>query len=194
MEVQDRTYKELWELYYDLERTCRYYEVIHSRATRSFLYLRIGTLTLLAVGAVALLNLLPLLEDTYAAMVAGLLAVALAALTVIDFAFNLPRRAAIALSIKVSLAHLRVDVEHLWREVYEHGNLTEEELRPRLRDLTLHWQELEGMAKAHDILTNDKLNKKTSLEAHQVLKERYMFDTSGTTETNTARTSPAVTS
>ena len=177
MAIQDRTYKELWGLYYDLERTCRYYEVIHSRATRGFLYLRIGTLTLLAVGAVTLLKLLPLLDDTYTAMVAGLLAVALAALTVIDFAFNLPRRAAIALSIRVSLAHLRVDVEHLWREVYEHGNLTEDQLRPRLRDLTLHWQELEGMAKAHDILTDDKLNEKTSNEAYQVLEERYKFDT-----------------
>ena len=186
MKIQDNTYRELWGLYYDLERTCRYYEVIHFRATRWFLCLRIGTLTLLAVGAIALLNLLPLLEDTYAAIVAGLLAVALASLTVVDFALNLQRRAAIALSVKVSLAHLRVDVENLWREAYRHGKLTEEELRPRLRDLTLHWQELEGMAKAHDILTDDKLNKKTSEEAYQVLEERYKFDTSGTAETNPA--------
>ena len=186
MEIQDRTYRELWGLYYDLERTCRYYEVIHFRATRWFLCLRIVTLTLLAVGAVALLNLFPILGDTHTAFVAGLLAVVLASLTVVDFALNLPRRAAIALSIKVSLAHLRVDVENLWREAYQYGQLTEEELRPRLRDLTLHWQELEGVAKAHDILTDYKLNKRTSEEAYQVLEERYKFDTSGTTKTNPA--------
>ncbi len=186
MQIQTRTYNELWGLYFDLERNCRYYEEIHSRSTRLFLWLRIGTLTLLTVGAVSLLSLLPFLPDIVVAIITGLLAIGLAALTVVDFALNLQRKAAIALSIRVSLSHLRVEVEHLWRQVNDFDELTEEELRPRLRDLTLHWQELEGMAKAHDILTDHKLNRKTSDDAYKILSTRYSLETSGTPKTDPA--------
>ena len=105
----------------------------------------------------------------------------MAALTAVDFATNFPRKAAIALSIKISLAHLRADVERLWNAVDDRREgLTEEELRNRLREFSLQWQELEGIAGSNDILTDDKLNRKTSQVARIILEERYKFETTGT--------------
>ena len=107
----------------------------------------------------------------------------MAALTVVDFATNFPRKAAIALSIKISLAHLRADVEGLWIAVDDQRGregLTEEELRSRLREISLRWQELEAIAGAHDILTNDRLNRKTSQVARKILEERYKIERTGT--------------
>lgn len=179
MLIEDRTRNELWGLFFDLERNCRYYEVIHARSTRWFVLLRILALVLLAGGVVSIWNLLPFRWD--AAIVSSILAVALAALTAVDFATNFPRKAAIALSIKISLAHLRADVERLWNAVDDRREgLTEEELRNRLREFSLQWQELEGIAGSNDILTDDKLNRKTSQVARIILEERYKFETTGT--------------
>ena len=99
MLIQDRTRKELWGLLFDVDRNCRYYEVIHARSTRYFFVLRILTLALLTGGVVSLLTLIPLPFSWDNIVVSSAFGAALAVLTVIDFATYLQRKAAIALSI-----------------------------------------------------------------------------------------------
>ena len=108
--VSDRTRNEVWTGLLNVERTCRYYEQVHARATWWTITLRVLILLAVAGGVTAILDLLPLPGSAVQWMKAAL-AFAITGLTIGDVVANFPKKAAIAQVIYTQCAKLRLNGE-----------------------------------------------------------------------------------
>jgi len=176
-ERDTRTRNELWGLLFDLERTHRYYERLYSRFTTLYVWLRVIILLFLASGsAVLVIATLPLPASVSVVVMffpAGA-GVVLVGLTVWDFVAGYPRKAAIIQGICMHLSYLRTEAHQLWLHIDDpEPRYSESEVREQIYDMSQKWMELEHIARANDINVDHCLNMKTSMEARQVLTERY---------------------
>ena len=175
--VNDQTRNELWQQLLDIDRNCRYYETVYSKATKKQFWTRVVTLIALAGSITAVLNLLPwgndLVKTGLVALVTGL--------TVWDAVSNYPKKAAVAHVIHFQCAGLRVDIQDLWLSV-DYESATEEDTRRRLRDLARRASEIENWAGFSDIEINGKLNRRTTEEAYAAVPDRYRGSVPGTSQ------------
>ena len=167
--VSDRTRQEVWQELLDIDRTCRYYEAVHSSATQWHFFIRIATLLLIAGSITAILDLLPWFNSIITAIVAVLVT----GLTVWDAVSGYPKKAAIAQAIHFQCSKLRVELRDLWLSV-DDETVDEAEIRQQVRYLARTSKETENWAGFVDIDTNQKLNKKTTKAAYDTIADRYI--------------------
>jgi hypothetical protein len=167
--VNDQMRQELWHVLLDTDRTCRYYEAIHSKNTLRSACLRTGSivLILIASGTVVVLHVWPWL---YAIQVG--LGVTAAALTVFEVTFNYSKKASVAHTIYVGTAQVRLKLRELWTTV-EDNSINEEDLRRQLRDLANQAVNIEGWAGVSDLTPDKTLNERITNAAYDYAPARY---------------------
>ena len=148
--------------------------MVHIRAVRWQLFIRSSSLLFLAVGPFAVLGAIPgpglVYQIVIAAVVAGL--------TILDFVFNLGKKAAVAQSIYTNCSMLRIPLKDLWLSVDDEA-IEDAAVRDRLRELSGMAGQVELLAGASDFTTDNKLNLKTTKEAFFVAQDRYKTGTPG---------------
>ena len=170
--IADQTRNEVWQELLDIERRCRYYEVVHTRAVRWQLLIRSSSLLFLAVGPFAVMGAIPGPALVYQVVIAA----AVAGLTILDFVLNLGKKAAVAQSIYTNCFMLRIPLKDLWLSV-DNESSEDAVVRDRLRELSGMAGHAELLAGASDFTTDKKLNLKTTKEAYFVAQDRYTIRT-----------------
>ena len=169
--VSDRIRNEVWTGLWNIERTCRYYEEVHARATFWTITLRVLILLAVASGVTAIMDLLPL-SDAVDQWMKAAVAFAITGLTIGDVVTNFPKKAAIAQVIYTQCTKLRVEWIEIWLSVDDEST-DEAGLRRRILRLERELQEIEGLAGFSDIKPDRKLNEKTTKDAHEVTAWKY---------------------
>ena len=167
--ISDVARAEVWQSILEANRMCRYYEVIHSRNVHLFFVTRFLTLALISGGAAALLDVVPYTEGIVPKAIIVTLAIML---TIWDAIANYQKKAAIAYVVKMHSARVRARLQCIWIDV-ENNRISESELQPKIRDISLELSEIEGMAGAGDLPVNHRINKKTTRDAYEFAKSRY---------------------
>ena len=181
--ISDRTRQEVWNELLDIDRMCRYYEEVHSKAARWHLIVRLAVLVAVAGGIGAILGLIPGPTAVYQVI----LATAIAILTVWEVVSNYAKRAATAHAIHVHSSILRVQLRELWLSV-DDDSAEETNVRQRVRELAYMSGEVENWAGASDITLDEKLNERTSKDAYTVVRNRYYpEDGEGAAATSSAK-------
>ena len=166
--ISDRTRLEVWNGLLDIDRVCRYYEVVHAKAARWHLYIRLAVLVSVAGGVAAILEFLPGPTGVYQVI----LVTSIAVLTIWEIVSNYAKKAAVAHAIYIQSSMLRVQLRELWLSV-DDDSVDEADVRRRVRELALISGEVENWAGASDITPDEKLNKRTQNDAYAVVNDRY---------------------
>ena len=164
----DSTRQEVWNEIRNVERNCRYYEIMHSRFTQRFFAIRLITLILIASGLSAMLDILPWAND----IVKAIVIFGATGLTIWDAVSNYSKRASIAHVIHLHFARLRTEWRELWLSVDDEST-DETAARHQIRDLFQRAVEVESWAGFSEMTVDKKLNIKTGLEADAIVKSRY---------------------
>ena len=177
--INPQTRQQIWNEFFDIEGTCRYYEAVHSRNARCHFWVRLSTLLLVAGAITSILDAMPWFNNIF-----GILAIAVATgLTIWDAVSNYQKKAAIAHIIHFQCSILRIELRDLWLSV-DDKSADETRMREELLRLSRLHKEVENWAGFSDIQVDSKLSKRTASDAKQVLTDRYLRSnnpTEGTT-------------
>ena len=166
--ISEQTQDEVWNGLLDIERTCRYYEAIQANATRCHFIIRVLTLTLIAGGITAILDLL----TPYSSLVAATIVISITGLTIWDVVSNYPKKATMAHSIHLQAANARTEWRDLWLSM-SNRDTEEAYVRKQVRTLTNQTAEVEHMAGYVDLYLNRKLNRRITKDADLVVSDRH---------------------
>ena len=169
--ISDRTRNEVWTGLLNINRTCRYYEKVHSRATRWTIWVRVGILVLVAGGVTAILDLLPL-GDSGNLWAKAAIVLFLTSLTIWDVVANFQKRATIAQVIYTQCSKLRIEWRELWLSV-DDASADEEQVRRQMALLERDRVESESWAGYSDVMPDKKLNEKAAQEAYDITEKQY---------------------
>ena len=157
---------EVWNQLVDAERLVRYYGRLSDHYNRLNVYLRVFIFVDSTTGIVALLGVLP-------AWVAIGASAAWAVAIVLDLKWDLEKKAAMAAVTYWHCGKLLDQWRDLWLRVNVYEFEAEEGIMERfavLRDSQTEWTYL---AAFRDIAINDRINKKATKEAYEVLETYY---------------------
>ena len=167
--INQQIRRQIWNEFFDIEGTCRYYEALHAKNTRCHFFVRLFTLLLVAGAITSILDVLPALSNVFAPI-----AIALATgLTIWDAVSNYQKKAAIAHIIHFQCSRLRIELRNLWLSV-DDKSADEEWMRGELFRLSRLHKEVENWAGFSDITVDTKLNTRIANDAKKVLKDRYV--------------------
>ena len=160
--------QEVWNELLHINQNCRYYEAIHSRAVKTYFWLRVLTLGALALSLSVVVNLLPWGNDFGKVAVVVLVA----GLTIWDAVSNYPKRAAIGNLVHFQFAMLRVEINDLWLSVNKES-LNDDQVITKMSEIGRKTVELENWVGLSEIELDVKLNQKASDEADRDVADRF---------------------
>ena len=166
--VEKHTRLAVWNTLLDVERMCRYYEAVYSKAARYHFFIRLTTLLLITGSIAAILELLPAFND----LAKGLVVTTVAGLTIWDALANYSKKATVSQVIYVQCSKIRLDLRDLWVSIEDKLSDTIE-ARQRLYSLSSRIEEVTQWGGLIDLQIDRKTNKATTEGAYAVVKNRY---------------------
>ncbi len=168
MTISDSLRTEIWQNVLDVDRYCRYYEVVHNRAAQRHIWIRGLSLFAIILGATPFNDIFPI-GGEYIRII--LFAIA-AGLTVWDAMHNYSKRASAAQFIYSGCDRLRIEWTRLWISV-DSGTIDGSEAQRQLQDLSLRMSEITAQAGYNDIPLDDKINQRTTDAAYDMVSKRF---------------------
>ena len=162
--------QEVWHSLIEIDRHCRYYETVHSRAMFKHTLIRVLTLLLIAGVVTPIVDLIPIGNEIVRASLFSLAT----GLTIVDAIVNFNKKAATAHAIYVNCDRLRVEWRNLWLSVADSTtDVDTGKLQQQMLDLSYRTSEVKGWASASDFTPDGKLNEQTARDSYRVVEARY---------------------
>ena len=177
MSINDSLRTEIWHNLLDVDRYCRYYEVVHSQAARYHIWIRGLSLLAIVLGATPFTDIFS--GGEFARI--GFFGLA-TGLTVWDAVKNYSKQAAAAQFIYAGCDRLRIEWTDLWISV-ESSIIDPSDAQHRLRELSRQMSEITGQAGPNDILVDKRTNQRITDAAYNMVNKRFGKTTHSTTAT-----------
>lgn len=163
--VTEKTREQTWVEYWDAERKVRYCEMTHKRYQRR----HISFTLLLAISACGgvISFIQGLSEETQLYINAIVPAIAICSLLLND-----AKKAAIIYTLGFECSRIRDSYRKLWLQI-ENQQITNDEVLSELQKLRDDYADAEKASGDHDILINNRKNKKAAEIASKVMANRY---------------------